>query len=860
MRPSSKLRAFFCFLFLILSVSSVKSAPTLVSQDAKNRPAADPFTLNAELIQSWQSWFEIRPEIKMQPGATVTAVWREQHLDLFATGTDGAVWSTWWEPNKDWQPWFIIRPEIKMQPGATVTALWEGTHLDLFVTGTDGAVWSTWWEPNKDWQPWFIIRPEIKMQPGATVTALWNHNNLQLDLFSTSSNGAVKSSFFILSTLTISNIEATQVVQDLSNSLPLVANKTTLVRVHISTNAPLNDAVDISLYGYRSGIPLANSPLKVSALAWASADRNTLSQTANFLLPNSWTDAGATVIRAIINRPNRSWFFSKEVQTEFQARRIPVYWIVPINEGTETIPSLASNNEITSQESYVRTVFPVSDIRFVRRPWQAIGTVGTGVSKEDIISRLNDYYILTAISWALSFPRLDIPDQIYGFRTTGGGLSDPTWDDSLGVAAMGFRGTSGEGTMAHELIHNLDKSDNGTWGRHVNINNTGCGAAGPDASWPYLDASINEIGIDTSQLWSNSSVVPKTTPDLMSYCTSGVLPTKWMSPYRWRSLFDAFAPNNLNHLQASQVQDYYYVSGQINKDGTGNLNSVFIQPGLSGHTSNTGQYVIEVVDNAGKVLGSRIAFDARFTNVEGEVRDVVYFNFQLPVQDTGTKIVLRRDLLVLDTIIQSANAPVISINPNPSGQWSGLQTISWEASDSDDDSDTLLYSILYSPNKGANWYPVASNLTSKSFQVDSSTLPGGNAALLRVMVTDGFNTTQDETDVPFSISNKPPIATIYSPVSGGKVISSQLVQFNGDASTLDGIALDDNNFVWSYTEISTGSPVLIGKGRRVEASLPEGIIDIGLTVTDSYGNSSTIKSRIMVIGDKSRVYLPLLAQ
>ena len=39
----------------------------------------------------WQAWLLIHSEIKMQPGATVTAVWREagKHLDLFATGTDG---------------------------------------------------------------------------------------------------------------------------------------------------------------------------------------------------------------------------------------------------------------------------------------------------------------------------------------------------------------------------------------------------------------------------------------------------------------------------------------------------------------------------------------------------------------------------------------------------------------------------------------------------------------------------------------------------------------------------------------------------------------------------------------------------
>lgn len=33
----------------------------------------------------------------MQPGGAVTALApRENHIDLFITGTDGAVWSTWW--------------------------------------------------------------------------------------------------------------------------------------------------------------------------------------------------------------------------------------------------------------------------------------------------------------------------------------------------------------------------------------------------------------------------------------------------------------------------------------------------------------------------------------------------------------------------------------------------------------------------------------------------------------------------------------------------------------------------------------------------------------------------------------------
>jgi hypothetical protein len=41
-----------------------------------------------------------------------------------------------------------------MQPGAAVAALWRGDgHLNLFTTGTDGAVWSAWWKPGPSWTP-----------------------------------------------------------------------------------------------------------------------------------------------------------------------------------------------------------------------------------------------------------------------------------------------------------------------------------------------------------------------------------------------------------------------------------------------------------------------------------------------------------------------------------------------------------------------------------------------------------------------------------------------------------------------------------------------------------------------------------
>ena len=157
--------------------------------------------------REWTFWSVLLPaalQVKMHPGATVTALWADpgMHLDLFATGTDGAVWTIWWDNVVGWRPegWILLHPETKMHPGATVTALWADPdkHLDLFATGTDGAVWTIWWDNVVGWRPegWILLHPEVKMQPGATVTALWAPSGKHLDLFVTDASGVVWSTWY----------------------------------------------------------------------------------------------------------------------------------------------------------------------------------------------------------------------------------------------------------------------------------------------------------------------------------------------------------------------------------------------------------------------------------------------------------------------------------------------------------------------------------------------------------------------------------------------------------------------------------------------------------------------------------------
>jgi hypothetical protein len=66
-----------------------------------------------------------------------------------------------WRDRGGWQGWFpVVNDATRAAPGQPVTAVWAASnphHLDLFMTGTDGRVMTTYFEGNGPWQPWFTI-------------------------------------------------------------------------------------------------------------------------------------------------------------------------------------------------------------------------------------------------------------------------------------------------------------------------------------------------------------------------------------------------------------------------------------------------------------------------------------------------------------------------------------------------------------------------------------------------------------------------------------------------------------------------------------------------------------------------------
>lgn len=659
-------------------------------------------------------------------------------------------------------------------------------------------------------------------------------------------------------------IEVTQAIQDRSNTLSLVQDKATVARLYVDVNGVATSQPVIGyLYGSAGGVDLPGSPLAVLYNAPTSIDRAQLSHTANFALPSSW-DQGSVTFSGRARTLLGSEINTGNIPITFNARQKPTYWYIPINTGTTASPTLISTSEMDSQRSYLQTVYPVPGVSWVYKPWTVIGAT----TVDNTIARLNQYYNTVVLAWVLSVlftgqAPYALPDQIYGFTPSGGGLSDPVWAGAAGRVARGFRGTSREGTMAHEINHNLDRSSNGTWGRHVN----GCGAAGPDPSWPYSNDDIQEVGFDTRQPWVNTSsqksVIPGTVPDFMSYCQSGFLPTKWISPYRWTNLFNNFAvPLNPAMLErAAQIQNVYYISGEIHKDGTGLLNPAFVQPGIPSDSLKDGNAELRILDAQSNPLYSHF-FNASFLEDPEEPVNTTYFNFQLPYFRAAKSIVLRYQGQNIASIPFSAYSPTVTlIEPNggqslsPSKaatqseqpyQPTDLLHIAWNASDPD--GGTLYFTLLYTPDNGQNWYPIVSNIQGNSYDLDLNLIPGGASARIRVIVSDGVNTSQDDSDGTFIVGDHAPVVTASAPPL---VNTGSPLPLTGDAVDQEDGPLPDESLVWTE-----GSNVL-GTGRSLLVMLDPGWHTLTLSATDSDENT-TQTSVTVFIG--YRISLPLISR
>jgi hypothetical protein len=252
-----------------------------------------------------------------------------------------------------------------------------------------------------------------------------------------------------------------------------------------------------------------------------------------------------------------------------------------------------------------------------------------------------------------------------------------------------------------------------------------------------------------------------------------------------------------------------------------------------------GEYRIELLDRDGSVLAAR-NFSIPPGHVDTGDPDVALipppsFVELMPLPEGVVTIALRRGSEDLAEVQRSDNNPVLAlISPTadgfvgqPDDPW-----ILWEGGDLD--GDPLYYLVQYSSRLDAErereWETLAVDLRVQELAVNLDELAGAAGAMVRVLVSDGFNTAV-AVSPGFPVPDKPPQVQILAPPDGSTVEEGDRVVLRGTAWDLEDGLLSGGFLSWTS---HIDGP--LGTGARVDVpTLSPGVHEITLEGRDSEG-------------------------
>jgi hypothetical protein len=341
--------------------------------------------------------------------------------------------------------------------------------------------------------------------------------------------------------------------------------------------------------------------------------------------------------------------------------------------------------------------------------------------------------------------------------------------------------------------------------------------------------------------------------DVMSYCSND---ERWISPYMyWALIYElgymTIIGTSLDYNYTFQTtasesinQEYLITAGTIYDDGTVELKPFFSRM-LAGGTDDevgTGPYSIELLDRNGNTLFTRnFELDSSHAVNNGGM-----FIEMLPYHPSTSHIAIKQGTTVLELVTVSENMPEVTVTyPNGGEFLSGEQTITWSATDVD--GDILYFDILYSSDDGIKWSAIATDIEGTSYVWDTERTAGSNSALIRIIVTDGVNTVQDDSDSTFIVDKKSPEPVIISPENDTSFFAGKMILFRGDAYDFEDGPLAGSALIWSSDKDG-----ILGAGPMISLNnLSPGDHTITLSAIDSDGNQGTesIVIHISAIGD-----------
>jgi len=610
--------------------------------------------------------------------------------------------------------------------------------------------------------------------------------------------------------VSLDGIEVTQVIQDMQQSVPLIANKPTVVRVYLSRPAGADITVrgEIAVRKEPDGpaisVPSLDKVLVKSAQnGKLRSKREDLRLSLNFVLPKDLIVTGKIKIKvgalkkattgANVTCSNCA---ATEVSVEFRDSVPLRIRLIKLRYkfGNPAVNQMATARDLACIKSWLKRAYPVSEVTASDVTVDA--NFGPPFDREDDTNDCDDANAqLSALRNLDINGGMDRRSHYYGLVADGGGFmrgcanvipaspnpaavaSGPTGPDDFG---WDKDGSYGDWYTGHELGH--------TFGRkHIG---SGCGETDDDPDYPFpkgrLSGAKGEfVGIDVGD---RTLGVPMTIKpgvkwhDVMSYCEN-----QWISSYTYAALLKRLlaeaklgagdagdsdeAGAGTEALAAADSLEVKMESGKfLNVVGTVNLTKrrgkiKYVNPVstvLSPQPEKNSQVRIRVKDADGNEIKEYpAAVKLNTCSERGKAKKGV----------VDTVLPFHQNARILELIIggktvdvfkaQGAPPEIANIRRSEPAEALGdaadaadagnLVSIQWDVAGgadamADAASSNITYNVQVSSDGGNTWQTVAVGRTTPDATIDRSQFPEATNLKVRVIATNGFDSSVATTD------------------------------------------------------------------------------------------------------------------
>ncbi len=694
-------------------------------------------------------------------------------------------------------------------------------------------------------------------------------------------------------------IEVTQGVQTPTNSLRLIQQRRTFVRVFASTPSPAPVAgvtMDLMVTG-ASGAAVRLSPINslgTNLTVHPAPDPYDINQAFLFEVPLTLTSERWLRFRAVLN-PNQ---FPLEPDYSDNTLETSLFFLHPSPPLMVQFVSFSYTiggtsyrtrliEDVLYNASYIRRTYPLASrsggfgdrTPGLRTNWWSIYDEGVGerifqsngtiIAPEcakrpfyyqekneqgDLVwvddrNSCASAYVNSRLRQMRANTSLSDAVFLYGMIPSGAGFprgQEGGGNTSSGPAGDGYRGYY----AAHEIAHSLGRQ-HPVAGSGADDPATpqkeGCGHTASDPAFTsalsgraplgVLDAASRGFDVGDAQYNELPGVPSVLANDYMSYCK-----TYWISDYTYKGLYDRLTNSVPVRVQAAPAQNGAWLSvyGAVASGGAVIHDARYATSGASSGmvAPEDAPFLLHLVDSAGRMLATY-----GLETEAGEDADGVQgFGITVPFV-AGTRaaqIVERVSGQTLDARSISTSAPTIADvrlidTPEPV---TGPARLVWNASDPD--GDRLTYDVFWSRDGSDGFVPVHLGSTTPAVTLDTATL-GGGRGVFRVLAHDGFRTAEARS-VPVTVAAKAPVVQITSPMDGAQVAWNQLVTFSADTLDVQDGVLADAALVWKD---AAGNTLGTGSVFATDA-LPVGTNRITLTATNSSGLAASAGVTVVV--------------